>query len=191
MSAAPTPSAAPPTFVPRALAAAERLATGIGRRVAAPVRLVAARALRFVDRLAAAWGGVGASQAPRASAAPRARARMVMARPWYELDEDEADLDAAPLRRLSARAERGAAIARTPLLAPDEPPAAAAVHNRRSELPTIDRARPSFEVLDRDAATRAVGAGSAESEARSVATRTSAQPIQAPHARSLLAPSPH
>ena len=50
-----------PTFVPRTVASFERTATAVARRVAAPVRMLATRALSFADRLMGSWAGAGAT----------------------------------------------------------------------------------------------------------------------------------
>jgi hypothetical protein len=86
-----------PTFVPRTVASFERAATVVARRVAAPVRMLATRALSFADRLVGTWAGSspmvgglegGGSRAPM-RAAMRSGGSFLMPRPWYEVEHDE------------------------------------------------------------------------------------------------------
>ncbi|MGZ3439351.1 MAG: hypothetical protein ACXVDD_07535, partial [Polyangia bacterium] len=133
-----------PTFVPRTVASFERTATAVARRVAAPVRMLATRALSFADRLVGSWtggtptvGGFESGARPAMLASTRG-AGMPLPRPWYEVDHDEDTIwpqqaAMAAAQRASATtaaatlpsAERGAAIARTTLTAPDAPSARA------------------------------------------------------------------
>ena len=84
-------------FVPRTVASFERAATAVARRVAAPVRTLATRALSFADRLRRQLGGRGADGGRvrgRARAAADAGCRgaaagMPVPRPWYEVEADE------------------------------------------------------------------------------------------------------
>ncbi|HEX6839664.1 MAG TPA: hypothetical protein VF334_23965, partial [Polyangia bacterium] len=77
-----------PTFVPRTVASFERAATAVARRVAAPVRTLAARALSFADRLVGTWAATGPTVAGYdggARPAMRAATRggwMPLPRPW-------------------------------------------------------------------------------------------------------------
>ena len=85
-----------PTFVPRTVASFERTATALARRVATPVRTLAARALSFADRLMGSWAGAGPTvggfesggERPAMRAATRSGG-MLLPRPWYEVDADE------------------------------------------------------------------------------------------------------
>ncbi|MDB4964467.1 MAG: hypothetical protein JWN44_156 [Myxococcales bacterium] len=143
-----------PIFVPRTVAALERAATLLARRVAAPVRTIGARALSFADRVVGSWTGahsptasgfVVAGERPPMRAAERGGYGMVMPRPWYEVAaETSADVEdetisaaasqprsapaATPLR-VTPAADRGASIPRTALTAPPE------VVERSSEAP--------------------------------------------------------
>src|SRR5437868_5857221 len=138
-----------PTFVPRTVASVERAATAVARRVAAPVRMLATRALSFADRLVGTWtgatptvGGFESGARPAMRTSTRGSA-MLLPRPWYEVDADEdaiwpqqaaiaaqqaaiaaqqASVAAQIARAATATlpsAERGAAIARTTLTAPE------------------------------------------------------------------------
>ena len=85
-----------PTFVPRTVVSFERTATALARRVATPVRTLAARALSFADRLMGSWAGagptVGGFESGGVRPAMRAATRsggMLLPRPWYEVDADE------------------------------------------------------------------------------------------------------
>src|SRR5258706_205356 len=119
-----------PTFVPRLVAASERIASGVARRVTARVRAVGARAMSFADRVVGSWLGPSStwstswstswsSPAAQERQAARAAARVggafVMTRPWYELPALDA-IGAAPAAAAEPTvAERGAQIARTQL----------------------------------------------------------------------------
>ena len=103
-----------PTFVPRTVASFERTATAVARRVAAPVRMLATRALSFADRLVGSWAGAGPTVGgfERGAAAGDARAErgggMPMPRPWYEVEADE-DVDLAAAGRGGASGGRASA----------------------------------------------------------------------------------
>jgi len=85
-----------PTFVPRTVASFERAATVVARRVAAPVRMLATRALSFADRLMGSWAGAGPTTVVGLDGGVRPPMRMAarsgvlpMPRPWYEVAADE------------------------------------------------------------------------------------------------------
>jgi len=87
-----------PTFVPRTVSSFERTATAVARRVAAPVRMLATRALSFADRLVGTWagaspmvGGLEAGARPTMLAAARGGGggALPLPRPWYEVEADE------------------------------------------------------------------------------------------------------
>jgi len=104
-----------PTFVPRTVASFERAATVVARRVAAPVRMLATRALSFADRLVGTWAGAsptvggleGGTRAPMLAAA-RGGSSLPLPRPWYEVESDED----AIWPQQAARAAMAAATAR-------------------------------------------------------------------------------
>src|SRR6185312_2161250 len=132
-----------PTFVPRTVASFERAATVVARRVAAPVRMLATRALSFADRLMGSWAGAGPTTVVGLDGGV-----LPMPRPWYEVAADEdviwpqqaatrapdatpaadrgganaaiaatvaTEVASAAAERVTAAAERGAAIAKTNL----------------------------------------------------------------------------
>src|SRR6185312_7516532 len=120
-----------PTFVPRTVASFERAATVMARRVAAPVRTLAARALSFADRLVGTWAGTGtgldSGMRPAMRVATRGGA-MPLSRPWYEVERDEDAIwpqqaahaaatasatATATTPATASLADRGAAITRT------------------------------------------------------------------------------
>ncbi|HEX4460895.1 MAG TPA: hypothetical protein VIA18_23105, partial [Polyangia bacterium] len=73
-----------PLFVPRTVAAFERSATLMARRVTSPARSLAGRALAFADRVLGSWAATGGEgERPAMRAAERSGA-MVVPRPWYE-----------------------------------------------------------------------------------------------------------
>src|SRR6185312_1189583 len=111
-----------PTFVPRTVASFERAATVVARRVAAPVRMLATRALSFADRLMGSWAGAGPTTVVGLDGGVRPPMRMAarsgvlpMPRPWYEVaaDEDVIWLQQAATRAPDATpaADRGGANA--------------------------------------------------------------------------------
>ena len=145
-----------PTFVPRTVASFERAATVMARRLAAPARMLAARALTFADRVVGSWTGAGPAARgfdndlqPAMRAATRGGA-MLLPRPWYEGAADEGvpgrqnpptampPASAAAASRTMTRglssAERGTAIVRTPLTAADAPAAPAATVSSSTEV---------------------------------------------------------
>src|SRR5262245_17230280 len=114
-------SSAMPLFVPRTVAAFERAATQVARRVAMPVRALGSRAMSLADRVLGSWAAVTPGERPTMRAP---QPGMPMTRPWYELDlehqaeEEAAGLAAAAVRRAAgqtAAAMRGAQIERTAL----------------------------------------------------------------------------
>ncbi|HEX9102932.1 MAG TPA: hypothetical protein VF997_12055 [Polyangia bacterium] len=177
-----------PTFVPRTVASFERAATAVARRVAAPVRALAARALSFADRVVGTWAATGPTVGrveggarPTMSAAMRGGG-MPLPRPWYEVDAVEdaiwpqqaarAVATSGPAARaksatattmgataaLPPAAERGAAIARTALTAPPE------VAARATEA--TEDARPVSSPATADDARELPGATSAAVDLR-------------------------
>ncbi len=144
-----------PAFVPRTVASFERAATVVARRVAAPVRMLAARALSFADRIVGSWtgaspmvGGFESGGRPAMRAAARSGG-MPMPRPWYEVDADEDAIWPEQAARAAAAegatgpapgallpaAERGGAIERTALTA--APAAAARATTRAAETDDV------------------------------------------------------
>ena len=103
-----------PTFVPRTVASFERTASAVARRVAAPMRSLATRALSFADRLVGTWAGAGATAvggidgggaerpAMRTAVTAARSGGMPMPRPWYEVEAD----GGAALRSRARRASR-------------------------------------------------------------------------------------
>lgn len=177
-----------PLFVPRTVAALERTATQVARRVAVPLRTMATRALSFADRVLGSWAGTGATVGGVAVDAERPAMRaaqrgggMVVPRPWYEADADDelevaarpgtARRDATPTTaaRTLPAAERGAAIARTTVTAPPE---------------VVARAREAAQAASetaakRDEAAKRAAATTAASTTPPSATTTSSSDVRA------------
>jgi hypothetical protein len=87
----PTASATLPVFVPRTVAAFERAATQVARRVVTPVHSLGEAALSFANRVVGGWLGAtssfsGGGDVRPSAAAERASAGLVLPRPWYEAD---------------------------------------------------------------------------------------------------------
>ncbi len=177
-----------PTFVPRTVATFERAATAVARRVAAPVRMLATRALSFADRLMGSWAGAGPTVGgldsgvrPTMRSAARSGG-LPMPRPWYEVDAVEdliwpqaeatasatdapggaASGAAAMATAASAAADRGAAIARTNVTAPPDAPV-------RGAAPAITATTTAASVPAAASATDAALTGASNASTNSMA----------------------
>ena len=149
-----------PTFVPRTVASFERAATMVARRVAAPVRMLATRALSFADRLVGTWAGaspmVGGFESGGARPAMRAAARgggaMPLPRPWYEVDADEDAIWPQQAARAAMAAAGRAGAAPTGAAATGAAPMVPAAERGAAIARTNLTAPPERAAATRDAA---------------------------------------
>src|SRR5262245_58936707 len=84
------PSSTMSLFVPRTVAAFERAATTVARRVATPMRSLASRAIPLADRVLGSWSAPAEATARPSLRTAAGGAYRPLPRPWYEADLEQA-----------------------------------------------------------------------------------------------------